>query len=114
MLKYIIGLIYPVIYLTEVFADRVVFSDTSNPTGPLVIQREDVIKFYVEPRLWWHDSYSGGLHPVLCETRAGATIKINWNFVRDANAQEFFDAIRERWGEEYAPASLATGGGDEK
>ena len=56
LLKYVLGLIFPVIFLTEVFPERIVFSDSSNPANPIVIEREDVVKFYVEPARWWHSS----------------------------------------------------------
>ena len=50
LLKYVYGLIRPVIYLTEIFPERIVFSDSSNPENPIIIERDDVVKFYVEPK----------------------------------------------------------------
>ena len=52
LMIYIYGLIYPVIYLTEIFPERIVFSDSSKPAQSLVIERKDVVKFYVEPARW--------------------------------------------------------------
>lgn len=48
MVRYIYRLIYPVIYLTEVFPDRIVFSDSSNPDGSMVLLRSDISWFYVQ------------------------------------------------------------------
>lgn len=101
LLIYIYGLIYPVVYLTEVFPEKIVFSDSSKPMHPIVIERKDVVKFYVEPTRWWHSSDGSDLYPVLCETRNGKIIKLGWNFVLSNNSREFFDAVREVWGDEY-------------
>ncbi|MFN6130526.1 MAG: hypothetical protein ACK6DC_01405 [Planctomycetota bacterium] len=101
MVRYIYRLIYPVIYLTEVFPDRIVFSDSSNPDGSMVLLRSDISWFYVKPRHWWHGRHGRGLSPVLGETRSGQAITIRLNFVCEGNSEGFFAAIRAVWGEEY-------------
>lgn len=100
--NYIRGLIYPTTYLTEVFSDRVVFTDSSNPENPTIYYRVDVVRFYVKPRKWCH--HSDAFYPVICETRSGRTDRISWNFVFDDNSAPFFSAVREIWGKEYVPA----------
>lgn len=100
LMIYIYGLIYPVIYLTEIFPERIVFSDSSKPAQSLVIERKDVVKFYVEPARWWHSSHGSDLYPVLCETRNGKIIKLGWNFVLSNNSQGFFDAVRKVSGDD--------------
>ncbi len=96
-------LINPVTYLTEVFPDQIVFSDSSKPSDPTILRREDVVRFYIQPRRWWHNP--DGFYPVLCETRAGETIEIGWDFVYDRTASPFFEAVRSTWGEQYTQVS---------
>lgn len=105
LLKYVYGLIHPVIYLTEIFPERIVFSDSSNPANPIIIARDDVVKFYVEPTRWWHSADGSDCYRILCETRTGKTMKLGWNFILSNNSQGFFDAVREVWGNEYAPTT---------
>jgi hypothetical protein len=105
LLKYVYGLIHPVIYLTEIFPERIIFSDSSNPANPIIIARDDVVKFYVEPTRWWHSADGSDCYRILCETRTGKTMKLGWNFILSNNSQGFFDAVREVWGNEYAPTT---------
>lgn len=103
--KYIFGLIYPTTYITEVFPDRVVLSDSSKPENPTVYLRIDVGRFYIQPQRWWHNA--DAIYPVLCEMKSGQTITISWNYVYDENSAPFFAAVREMWGDEYVRAHEA-------
>lgn len=102
LLKYILGLIYPTTYLTEVFPDKVVFSDSSNSENPTIYHRIEVVRFYVQPQRWWHNS--DAFYPVICEKKSGQTVEISWNYVYDNTSEPFFAAVRNMWGEDYAPA----------
>lgn len=101
LITYVLTLLNPVTYLTEVFPDRVVLSDSSRPCEPIVFQREDVSRFCIQPGKWWHNPDAS--YPVICETRTGQKIEISWTFVDNSNSHGFFDALRAAWGEEYAP-----------
>ncbi len=103
LVKYIYRLINPVTYLTEVFPDQIVFSDSSKPSDPTILRRADVVRFYIQPRRWWHNP--DGFYPVLCDTRTGETIEIGWDFVYDRTASPFFEAVRSTWGEQYTQVS---------
>jgi hypothetical protein len=102
LISYVLTLLNPVTYLTEVFPDRVELSDSSNPGKPTIFRREDVARFYVQPGQWWRNPDAS--YPVICETRSGQKIEIVWHFVDDSNSKGFFTAVRDVWGEEYAPA----------
>ncbi|MCU0718437.1 MAG: hypothetical protein MUC83_01940 [Pirellula sp.] len=102
LISYVLTLLDSVTYLTEVFPDRVELSDSSSPGKPIVFRREDVARFYIQPGQWWHNPDAS--YPVICETRSGQKIEIVWHFVDDSNSKGFFAAVRDVWGEEYAPA----------
>lgn len=101
LLKYILGVIYPTTYLTKVFPDRIVISDTSSPEKTTVYRRTEVVRFYIQSSKWWHNS--DGFYPVLGETVSGQTFEVSWNHVCDSTSDSFFAAIREMWGKEYVP-----------
>ncbi|XZE37026.1 hypothetical protein SH501x_002622 [Pirellulaceae bacterium SH501] len=75
LLEYILGVIYPTTYLTEVFPDRIVISDTSSPENTTVYRRTEVVRFYIQPSKWWHNS--DGFYPVLGETVSGQTFEVS-------------------------------------
>ena len=106
LIRYTYRLFFPVTFLTEVFPERIVFSDSSKPNVPIILQRPDIVRFYIEPRRWWHTE--DGPYPVLYETTRKQTEKISLNFVYGDTAQNFFRAVRDTWGEKYIPITTSS------
>ncbi len=89
----------PIIFKIEVHQDRVVFSDSTKPGNPVVLNRCDIKRFYVEPAQRWHNA--DAFYPVVYDTVSNHTEKISFNYVHQDTADEFFAAVRRQWGEEY-------------
>lgn len=104
LIRYTYRLLFPVTFLTEVFHDRIVFTDSSKPNVPIVLLRSDIVRFYIKPRPRW--ATENGPYPVLYDTKQEQTKKISFNFVYDDTAQNFFRAIRNTWGEGYVPDTM--------
>ena len=107
LVRYVYRLIFPVAFRTEVFSDRVVFSDSSKPNEQIILKRRDIARFYIKPRRWWHTE--DATYPIVYETTWNDAGTISLNFVYDGIAQDFFRAISEEWGPEYIPAPEAPG-----
>lgn len=101
LIAYVYRLVFPVSYRTEIFSDRVVFQNSAKPHDPLVLQRSDILRFYIKPYRRWH--VENAVYPVMYETRWNRTEAINVNFVDDATAQNFFAAIAQEWGPDGLP-----------
>lgn len=101
LIAYVYRLVFPISYRTEISSDRVVFRNSAKPHDPLVLQRSDILRFYIKPYRRWHGEHTA--YPVMYETRWNQTEAISLSFVYDATAQKFFAAVAEEWGQDYLP-----------
>lgn len=101
LIAYFYRLVFPISYRTEISSDRVVFRNSAKPHDPLVLQRVDILRFYIKPYHRWH--VESAVYPVMYETRWNQTEAISLSFVEDATAQEFLAAIAQEWGPDYLP-----------
>ena len=95
---YIYRLISPVHFLTSVSQDSVVFRDSRRPHDAIVLNKNEIRRFFVQPSRWWH---TDGHLPVVYESCDGTETKISMNFVYDNSAAELFDAIELEWGPSF-------------
>ena len=107
LFRYTYRLFYPIAFRTEVSADRIVFSNSSNPNRSQILNRSDVRRFYVKPHRWWHNEDT--TYPVVYETVWNESKSISLNYVYDGTAGDFLQAVREEWGEDYIPAPKPLG-----
>ena len=98
---YVYRLVQPISYVTTVFPDRIVFHDSSKPQDDKVLLRSNIRKVFTQPQRWYYAETA--IMSVLYETLDGETCKISQNFVYDATAKQFYDAVASEWGENYVP-----------
>lgn len=107
LFRYTYRLVYPVAFRTEVFADRIVFSDSSKPNERRTLNRSDIRRFYIKPHRWWDNDHA--TYPVVYETVWNQTQAISLNYVYDGTARDFLQAVHEEWGQGYIPAPKPLG-----
>ena len=107
LIRYVYRLAFPITFRTEVFTDRIVFSNTSKPNVDVILSRSDITRFYIKPGRWWHTE--DATFPIMYDTKWNQSETISLNFVYDAMAQDFFQAVAEKWGPEYVPTPKASG-----
>ncbi|MCA9195258.1 MAG: hypothetical protein KDB03_25980 [Planctomycetales bacterium] len=107
LLRYCYRLVYSIVFRTEISKDRIVFSNSLKLNQPLILNRSEIRRFYIEPRRWWQ--HEDAISPVAYETVWNESRAASLNYVYDGTAGRFLQAVREEWGQEYLPAPKPPG-----